>query len=84
MTVTLRNTPTLTAADREFVSRLGSAEISDEEFRALLHAHRNGRVENADLRSLAGMDTLAASLLLRRLRDRSLRRKITDEVQSNW
>ncbi|MGB5147005.1 MAG: ATP-binding protein [Porticoccaceae bacterium] len=72
VTVTLRNTPTLTAADREFVSRLGSTEISDEEFRALLHAHRNGRVENADLRSLAGMDTLAASLLLRKLRDRSL------------
>lgn len=72
VTVTLRNTPTLTAADREFVSHLGSTEISDEEFRALLHAHRHGRVENADLRSLAGMDTLTASLLLRKLRDRSL------------
>jgi ATP-dependent DNA helicase RecG len=72
VTITLRNTPTLTAADRDFVSRLGSTEISDEEFRALLHAHRNGRVENADLRTLAGMDTLTASLLLRKLRDRSL------------
>jgi ATP-dependent DNA helicase RecG len=29
-------------------------------------------VENADLRSLAGLDTLNASLLLRKLRDRSL------------
>lgn len=72
VTVTLRNTPTLTAADRGFVSRLGSTEISDEEFRALLHAHRDGRVENADLRSLAGLDTLTASLLLRKLRDRGL------------
>lgn len=72
VTVTLRNTPTLTAADRGFVSCLGSTEITDEEFRALLHAHRHGRVENADLRSLAGMDTLTASLLLRKLRDRSL------------
>ncbi len=70
--ITLRNTPTLTAADREFVARLGSTEVSDEEFRALLHAHRHGRVENADLRSLAGLDTLNASLLLRKLRDRSL------------
>jgi len=72
VTITLRNTPTLTAVDREFVSRLGSTEISDEEFRALLHAHRHGRVEIADLRSLAGLDTLTASLLLRKLRDRSL------------
>jgi ATP-dependent DNA helicase RecG len=70
--ITLRNTPTLTPADREFVARLGSIEVSDEEFRALLHAHRHGRVENADLRSLAGLDTLNASLLLRKLRDRSL------------
>lgn len=70
--ITLRNTPTLTAADREFVARLGSTEVSDEEFRALLHAHRHARVENADLRALAGLDTLSASLLLRRLRDRAM------------
>lgn len=70
--ITLRNTPTLTAADRGFVARLGSTEVSDEEFRALLHAHRHGRVENADLRTLVGLDTLNASLLLRKLRDRSL------------
>jgi ATP-dependent DNA helicase RecG len=72
LAITLRNTPTLTPTDREFVARLGSSEVSDEEFRALLHAHRHGRVENADLRLLAGLDTLSASLLLRKLRDRSL------------
>jgi ATP-dependent DNA helicase RecG len=70
--VVLRNTPTLTAADREFVARLGSTEVSDEEFRALLHAHRHGRVENADMRAIAGLETLEASRLLGRLRDRSL------------
>lgn len=72
VSVTLRNTPTLTTADREFVARLGSTEVSDEEFRALLHAHRQGRVENADMRSIAGLDTLESSILLRRLRDRNL------------
>ena len=70
--VTLQNTPTLTSSDRAFVARLGSIELSNDEFRALLHAQRHGRVENADLRLLAGVDTLNASLLLRRLRDRSL------------
>lgn len=70
--ITLGNTPTLTNADRAFVARLGSTEVSDEEFRALLHANRHARVENGDLRSLAGLDTLKASLLLRGLRDRGL------------
>ncbi len=70
--LTLHNTPTLSTADREFVSRLDATELSDEEFRALLHAHRLGRVENGDLRLLVGLDTLKASYLLRRLRDRGL------------
>ena len=70
--ITLRNTPTLTQADREFVARLGEIEVSDEEFRVLLHAYRHTRVENADLRLLAGVDTLNASLMLRKLRDRGL------------
>jgi len=72
VSVTLRNTPTLTSADREFVARLGSTEVSNEEFRALLHAHRQGRVENAAMRSIAGLDTLESSILLRRLRGRNL------------
>jgi len=72
VSVTLRNTPTLTSADREFVARLGSTEVSNEEFRALLHAHRQGRVENSAMRSIAGLDTLESSILLRRLRDRNL------------
>ena len=70
--VTLRNTPTLSAEDREFVARLGDAELSDLEFRALLEAHRSGRLDNARMRGISGLDTLGASVLLRRLRDREL------------
>jgi ATP-dependent DNA helicase RecG len=72
LVVTLRNTPTLTEADKTFVGSLGLAEISDVEFRALLEAHRRGRIDNARLRDMTGLDTLAASALLRRLRDRDL------------
>jgi ATP-dependent DNA helicase RecG len=68
--VTLRNTPTLTAEDRAFVARLGDVELSDLEFRALLEAHRSGRIDNAHLRKISGLDTLDASVLLRKLRDR--------------
>lgn len=70
--VTLRNTPTLTAEDRSFVARLADAELSDLEFRALLEAHRAGRLDNARLRDISGLDTLGASALLRKLRDRDL------------
>jgi len=70
--VTLRNTATLTADDKTFVARLGDAELTDVEFRALLEAHRAGRLDNARLRAISGLDTLGASALLRRLRDREL------------
>ena len=70
--VTLRNTSTLTAADRRFVAGLGDAELSRGEFRALLMAYRRNRVDNARLRAAMGLDTLAASQLLRGLRDRDL------------
>ncbi len=70
--VALRNTPTLTADDKSFVARLGDAELSDLEFRALLEAHRSVRLDNARLRAISGLDTLGASALLRRLRDREL------------
>jgi ATP-dependent DNA helicase RecG len=70
--LTLRNTPTLTAADRAFIGSLGSEELGDLEFRALLEAARHGRVDNARMRQIAGLDTLGASKLLRVLRDRGL------------
>ncbi len=70
--VVLRNTPTLSIEDREWVASLGSEDLSSQEFRALLEAHRHGRVDNARLRDLTGLDTLTASRLLGRLRDRGL------------
>lgn len=70
--LTLRNTSTLTARDKAFVASIGSTELSDEEFRALLEAHRHGRIDNARMRTMTGLDTLGASQVLRRLRDRGL------------
>ncbi len=72
VTVTLRNTLTLNAMDREFISALGDIELSRNEFRALLYTYRHGQIDNARLRALSGLDTLNASYLLRGLRDRDL------------
>jgi ATP-dependent DNA helicase RecG len=52
--------------------RLEHGELAKDEFRALLEAYRKGRVDNASMRRIAGLDTLQASQLLRRLRDRGL------------
>ncbi|MDE0127260.1 MAG: putative DNA binding domain-containing protein [Bryobacterales bacterium] len=70
--VTLRNTPNLTVGDREFLSSLESVELSRLELRALIQARRQGRVDNATMRSLSALGTLTASRLLRGLRDRGL------------
>ncbi len=70
--VTLRNTLELSEADRRFIARLDGDELSQEEFRALLEARRHGQVDNASMRRIAGLDTLEASQLLRRLRDSEL------------
>ena len=72
VSVVLRNTTTLGEDDRAFVARIGGEDLSDEEFRALLQTHRHTKVDNASLRSLMGLDTLGASQILRRLRDRGL------------
>ena len=72
VSVVLRNTTTLGEGDRAFVARIGGEDLSDEEFRALLQAHRSTQVDNASLCSLMGFDTLGASQILRRLRDRGL------------
>ncbi len=51
--------PTLTTADGEFIGALGSEELTDLEFRALLEASRHSRVDNARMREIAGLDTPA-------------------------
>lgn len=70
--VTLQNTPTLTGSDHQFVANLGELELTPLEFRALFEAHRHGRVDNARMRKVSGLETLATSQLLRSLRDRRL------------
>ncbi len=70
--LTLRNAPTLTTADGAFIGSLGSEDLSDLEFRALLEASRHGHIDNARMREIAGLDTLGASKLLIALRDRNL------------
>ena len=72
VTVILRNTPTLSRSDHTFISRLDLPGLSRNEFRALLHAHREGQIDNAKLRGLSGLDTLDASRLLRGLCDKNL------------
>ncbi len=72
VSVTLRNTPTLSGSDHGFISRLDFGGLSRNEFRALLRAHRQGQIDNAGLRSLSGLDTLNASRLLRGLCDKNL------------
>lgn len=68
--VTLKNAPEISSEDRVFIGALSEVELSDPEYRVLLEAWRAGRVDNARLRELSGLDTLGASALLRRLRDR--------------
>ncbi len=63
---------TFSEADSAFLASLGSEELSDVEFRALLEALRHGVVDNARMRQMAGLDTLGASRVLRSLRDRNL------------
>ena len=70
--VVLRNSPALAAADREFIADLGRLDLERAELRALLQAHRHGRVDNSSIRSLVGLGTLAASKMLRRLREKGL------------
>ncbi len=70
--VTLRNTPAFSEGDKAFVSSLDSMDLADLEFRALLEAYRRGRIDNSRLRRVTGLDTLSASALLRRMRDRDL------------
>ena len=72
VTVTLYNTLTLSDADHDFVTRLELSELTRNELRALLHTHRSGRIDNASLRQLAGLETLSSSLVLRGLRDKNL------------
>jgi ATP-dependent DNA helicase RecG len=70
--VTLRNAPTISPADAEWLASLQAEPLSDGQARAMALARIRGQVSNADLRDATGLDTLAASVELRDLRDRKL------------
>ena len=71
-TVTLRNATAPSREDHRFLSGLGPVDLSREELRVLLHAHRRGGVDAAEVRRFAGLDTPGAERLLRSLGDRDL------------
>lgn len=68
--VTLRNAPTITSADAEWLGALQDEGLSEPQARAMALVRLRGQVNNAGLRDATGLDTLSASAELRSLRDR--------------
>ena len=62
----------LTEDDHAWLRSLGSLAVSADEAKVLVYARATGAVDNTACRDFCGLDTLAASLVLRRLRDRGL------------
>lgn len=66
----------LTEEDYAWLKTLaGDGLISGDEAKALIYARETGVVDNTACRDFSGLDTLQASSLLRRLRDRGLLEK---------
>lgn len=62
----------LTEEDYAWLKALAGDNLSAEEAKALIYARDTGAVDNTACRDFSGLDTLQASNLLRRLRDRGL------------
>lgn len=58
--------------DHAWLRSLSAEPLSADEAKALIYARETGSVDNAACRSFSDLDTLQASLLLRRLRDRGV------------
>lgn len=65
----------LTEEDHLWLQTLTTAPLSAEEAKVLVYARGTGAVDNEACRDFCGLDTLAASSVLRRLRDRGLLEK---------
>jgi ATP-dependent DNA helicase RecG len=65
----------LTEEDYAWLKALAGDTLSAEEAKALIYARETGVVDNTACRDFSGLDTLQASSLLRRLRDRGLLEK---------
>ncbi len=65
----------LTEEDYAWLRALAGDTLSADEAKALIYARETGVVDNTACRDFSGLDTLQASGLLRRLRDRGLLEK---------
>lgn len=65
----------LTEEDYAWLKELAGEALSGDEAKALIYARETGAVDNTACRDFSGLDTLQASSLLRRLRDRGLLEK---------
>ena len=65
----------LTEEDYAWLRRLTGDALSAEDAKALIYARETGMVDNTACRDFSGLDTLQASNVLRRLRDRGLLEK---------
>lgn len=62
----------LTEDDHAWLRELAGNGVSADEAKVLIYARETGAVDNSACRDFCGLDTLAASQVLRRLRDRGL------------
>ena len=65
----------LTAEDHAWLRSFAGNGFSAEEAKVLIYARETGAVDNTACRDFCGLDTLSASHVLRRLRDRGLLEK---------
>jgi ATP-dependent DNA helicase RecG len=65
----------LTEDDYAWLKALAGDTLSGDEAKALIYARETGAIDNTACRDFSGLDTLQASSLLRRLRDRGLLEK---------
>jgi len=65
----------LTEDDYAWLKELAGEGLNGDEAKALIYARETGVVDNTACRDFSGLDTLQASSLLRRLRDRGLLEK---------
>ncbi|MDP3346439.1 MAG: ATP-binding protein [Hydrogenophaga sp.] len=65
----------LTEEDHTWLKSLSGEALTADEAKALIYARETGAVDNTACRDFSGLDTLQASNVLRRLRDRGLLEK---------
>jgi len=65
----------LTEDDYAWLKALAGDTLSGDEAKTLIYARETGAIDNTACRDFSGLDTLQASSLLRRLRDRGLLEK---------